>query len=288
MKGKVKLGLAALVLAAGAFVNNAGAQKVNRINKANAQNVKRVDKADVQNVKKVDKADGQIGKLNILNRIETYQNQDHAFLHYPGASEGFDEGVDDEYSPMWGPYDISSKIVSIIPGYELMVDARPENSTSFVSLELSLISKTGDPITINSTNQLELSLPLAQSHGYDFGTKPITLQLENGQRYDVKKGTNNGQTTMILPLPDLNGTYDSEQVYAAAGIHFKPTCDFDNDGEVNLRDLMIFAGNYLNNDLTAGEGVTTPLLGDVAGALGLPDSEVNLLDFAEFCSQYLK
>jgi len=223
----------------------------------------------------VGSTEAQTGRLDIDNHIDLpYTNQTHKTVHYHGASEGYDS-YDQIYGPMFNPSGISSKIVSIIPGHEFQSDVRPEESTTPVNLELSLISQNGQPITINSSNELRCVInPL--NNGWNFGTKPITLELDNGQRYNVRTLTNNGTTTGIITLPDLNGTYNSEEVYATPTLHFRNLADLDNDGIVNLFDYSILASNWLGSEL-----------GDISGINGLPDGKVDFYDLAEMQNQWL-
>jgi len=210
------------------------------------------------------------GVLEIVNTVDPpYSSSLCNVAHRPGASEGYDT-YDSLYYPMFNPSGISGKIVSTIPGYELDIDHRPEESLSRVDLELSLISASGYPITIASANGLSMSMPLAQGYGYDFGTKPITLRLDNGQRYDVRVLTANGTQTAVVLLADLNGTYNSEEVYATPELHFRHVADLDNDGDVDLCDYSVLAQNW------SGSGGA--LTGDISGPDGIPDGAVDVDD----------
>ena len=225
------------------------------------------------------------GKLNVTNSVSVCSNQDHALVHLTGATEGID-GSDSIYGSIFPPScNVSSKIVSIVQNTELIVDARPEESLTPVKYELSLISKDGQPITINSTNELWIEMPLAVSHGYDFGTKTMTFELDNGQRYNIRTLTNNGTQVGIITLPDLNGTYDSEEVYTTVGLDFKKTADLNNDGIVNNLDYVIMAGNWGNSKAMGGIGKY--LLGDITGAGGLPDGKIDSLDLIDLGGQWI-
>jgi len=161
------------------------------------------------------------GKLDIINSINYnyYGSQDMKILHRTGASEGYDI-KDSIYFGMFNPSGIKAKIVSNITGYELEIDSRPPTSLSTIYLELSLHSQGGGAITINSTNELRLSMPLAGSpYFYNFTNKTLTLQQYNPSdasasypSYDVRDviEDNNG----VITLARLDGTYESEVPYA--------------------------------------------------------------------------
>jgi hypothetical protein len=156
------------------------------------------------------------GKLVITNYISGYSYNDFTYSHVDGAEEGVDN-IDGRYYAMWGPEQtISSKLVSKINGVEYSGDIRPPESRQTISIELSLISKSGDDITIDSVNQLQISIPLPE---YTFEGKTLTLQQYDPADltasypvYNVRDviSSQNG----IIELPLLNGTYSSEAPYA--------------------------------------------------------------------------
>jgi len=192
------------------------------------------------------------GRLDIQNYIGSpYNNQIHETIHRSEASEDYDS-YDSLYDPLFSPSGISSKIVSIIPDYEFDVDSRPEDSISSVYLETSLISQSGSSIVVSGLeNELRLDMPFAEEFGWDFGTKPITFQQYDPidpnacyPIYDVRKEINlNGG---VISLPDLNGTYNSEEVYAWFQLRFdRYFTSLDGDQKTGPEDLGIFSGAWL-------------------------------------------
>ena len=181
----------------------------------------------------------------------------HKTVHWEGNSEELDS-YDVIYDPLFNPSGISSKIVSIIPGYELMRDERPL-SNIFVDLELSLNSKNGKPITVsNLENELKFEIDPEGTVG-NFGTKPITLQQYDPcdpnacyPEYDVRKVIN--LDGGIIPLPDLNGTYNSEEVYTWFKLAFdKYHTDLNGDQKNNFEDFAIFAGAWQRTGITLAD-----------------------------------
>lgn len=162
------------------------------------------------------------GILEIVNSIDPpYTNHGVRLGHWPEASEGIND-FDHIYGAMYNPSGVASKIVSKVDGKELDVDSRPENSTSMIYLELSLILQRGGTIKTSSSNELRLSMPL---EGYNFGTKTITLQQYNPQNpnasypfYDVREVIS--ESNGVIRLPNLNGTYASATPYAYFKLSF--------------------------------------------------------------------
>ena len=159
------------------------------------------------------------GRLDILNSINYnyYGSQDMKILHRTGALEGYDI-KDSAYYGMFNPSGIKAKIISNITGYELEIDSHPTNSLSTISLELSLHSQSGDAITLNSTNELRLSFPLANS-GYNFSGKTLTLQQYNPSNtsesfpsYDVRDIIDDNGGGVVLAR--LDGKYNLEEPYS--------------------------------------------------------------------------
>lgn len=233
------------------------------------------------------KVDAQTGKLSIDNHIDApYTNQTHMTLHRSGALEGIDS-YDSPYTALFNPSGIAAKIISKVEAQELDIDQRPENSTSNVNLELSLISSNGQPITINSTNELRCNLPLA-GMGYDFGTKPITIQQydpDNTSRkyplYDVRRLIALGSGTGIIPLPQLNGTFNSEDVYAKLRLRFdRHSADLNDSGQVNWADFSVFASHWLDSNCNVENAYCD-------GADLDQNGQVNWADFSIFASQWL-
>jgi hypothetical protein len=138
-------------------------------------------------------------------------------IHRDGASED-KEGLDSTYYPMFTPAGVASKIVSIVGVDELEIDSRPLNSTSSIYLELSLISSSGNPISITeSTNRLRFEFP-REDWGYVFAGKELyitqynnTNSSQNFTRYNIGDLIDQNQ---MIDLVNLSGTYDSESPYA--------------------------------------------------------------------------
>ena len=85
---------------------------------------------------------------------------------------------------------------------------------------MSLHSQSGGAITLNSTNELRLSFPLAGSpYFYTFANKTLTFQQYNPSNtsesfpsYDVRDVIENDGGVIVLAR--LDGSYDSELPYA--------------------------------------------------------------------------
>ncbi len=87
-------------------------------------------------------------------------------------------------------------------------------------------SQSGGSITLNSTNELRLSLPLSGSpYFYDFGNKTLALQQYDPDNpsasytaYDVKNVIEDSGG--VITLDNLDGTYSSETPYAYFKLSF--------------------------------------------------------------------
>jgi len=185
-----------------------------------------------------------------------YVNNTHKFLHKDTTTDGFDSGEDGSYDPLFIPFPIVSKAISRIPGYELMTDKRHPDSNTPVDLEFSLHSQSGDPIEdVNSPNGLQFTLD-PTIRGWTFGNKPITYWEKdpNDPNYasliaNVRKEIL--QNSGVVPLEDLNGTYQSEDPYLYAGIRYDVyDSDLNEDGKVDGRDYNIFANNWKRIGIT--------------------------------------
>lgn len=167
----------------------------------------------------------------------------------------------------------------------LSKDVRPVNSTTSCLQTLSVVTSDGEPYTFNNvSNELRLTIDPG-NNGKNFSGEPITVQLDNGQRYAVTNINSGSTPDLVIPLPNLNGTYQSGVPYATPSVNFRKTADLNNSGTVDAVDLALMAGNWLNTDSNPQSGPY--LLGDIAGNNGLPDGQVDLLDFAEFSNQWL-
>ena len=171
------------------------------------------------------------GKINVYNRIDLpYTNCRCLVFHYPGAIEGYEGpyGFDGNYWPMFNPSGIASKLVSKVDGIELETDARPVDSTSTISLPLSLISQSGDPVTISSENWLNVGLESIDGTG-PFENEDVFITI-NGQTYNIRE-------TSIINLPRLEGTYTSGGVYNTATVSFVPQAEPKHTPNVETRSI---------------------------------------------------
>jgi len=245
------------------------------------------------------------GALSIINGINSpYSSQVHETVHRAGVSEGYDS-KDYIYFPMFNPSGIKAKIVSILEEEtekkELEIDARPVDSTTAVNLELAIHKQGanwGDPVTIDSENELWCSLPLAGApYFYNFGNKPITLWERNiidpnnnpndPNNYtlsfmaDIRESIDKsdfypgGRKTARLILSHLSITLGSEVPYIYAQTNFTIfSGDFNFDGKVNLKDYAYWAD--------------CDPIADISGPNGLPDGEVDFYDLSLYNRDYLK
>jgi hypothetical protein len=187
---------------------------------------------------------------------------------------------------MFNPSGIASKIVSEVDGKELNGDSRPEKSMSGVTLHLGLVSESGNVITISSANKLKLCFdPYNQGYG-DFGNQPITLQQYKPNDpnafypvYDIRKViANNGGE---IPLPNLDGSFDSGQTYAHFVLSFNRfLADLNDSGKVGLEDFAYFAADWNATDVNS--------VADISGPNGLPDKNVDAYDLSLFARDWLK
>jgi len=124
----------------------------------------------------VEQPDGT-GKLSIKNEISApYDTQYYSFIHRSNADEGLNS-KDVNYTALFNPLGIKSKIISRIPDYELEVDSRPLYSPSTLYPELSLHSQDGSDIVVNGVeNELRLSFPKVE---WEFGSQNIFIQQYN-------------------------------------------------------------------------------------------------------------
>lgn len=151
------------------------------------------------------------GALSISNRLDsTYQSSSFGLIHRLGGSEDFGEH-DKKYTLLFDPNGKSSKINSVVENNDLKYDARPIDSMSTVNLDLSLVTSSGNPMTIESTNELVIEFPL-ENEGYDFGSKTITITVD-GVEYDAR-------TTSSIILANVSGTYNSGEVYNTITVSF--------------------------------------------------------------------
>lgn len=232
------------------------------------------------------------GQLRINNALKNVSasNFEYNVGHVNGASEGYIGGEDFDYDhTILSPNGYRTKLISEADGHELELDARPVDNTS-VDIESSLHSQSGNPITINSGNEFRCSMPYADQ-GYNFGTKPITLQQYDPcdpnacyPEYDVRKVIN--LEGGVITLPDLDGTYNSEEPYAYFGLAFdKYHTDLNGDQKVNFEDFAIFAGAWQRTGITLADRQTPADLGAYAD-YDL-DGDVDTNDLCIFTGRWL-
>ena len=157
-----------------------------------------------------------LGKLEIINKIDApYTSHACNIVHMDGATEGIDDD-DHVYGAMFNPSNIAAKVISKVGSTELDVDLRPLNSGATINLELSLVSSSGDPVSIESENELILSYPL---EGYTFDSSTLILQQYDPDdanavypAYNVTDVIDNQQG--IITLENITGSHDSEVPYA--------------------------------------------------------------------------
>jgi hypothetical protein len=239
------------------------------------------------------------GRWELANRVSWVAYLDsfgmHRLRHLPEGEEGYG-GYDWNYShfPMWMG-ELSTKIVSIIPGHELLSDLRPIDSLTPVNLELSLHTRSGNPITLpNLGNWLQCIIDPANS-GWTFEPKPITLWRRNIIDPNSNPNDPNNYTISfmadireaiakqggIIPLPDLNGTYQSQVAYAWLQVRFDIFAgDFDFNRRLDFADLSYLAQDWMATDVNSVADITSPN--------GLPDKAVDMWDLELFSRNWLK
>jgi hypothetical protein len=210
------------------------------------------------------------GKLEIYNEVSNHDfiGGFHTTVHASGQ-EGFDS-KDSGYDVFWDMDTKATKIVSIIPGYELMGDSRPLTSTSTIYLELSLHSQSGSAISVTDLkNELRLSFPLA-SDGYTFGSKPITLWQRNNPRFqgDFNLDGKVGLDDFAYFAADWNAT-DVNSIADISGPNGIP------DRNVDFYDLKAFGDNYLK-DSNDPDNYTISFIADIREVIAKNGSIVPL------------
>jgi hypothetical protein len=221
----------------------------------------------------------------------------HTTFHYPGGTEGY-TNYDKLYSspPFWiNP--VITKIVSIIPGYELRVDTRPLESFTPIDLELSLHSEHDTPINVSNLENWLRCVIDPNNQEYFFNPKPLTLWRRfpaepNNLQFLAELGeacaksnsyNENGAKIATIPLPNLNGTYESQVPYDFLQVRFDVyPGDFNLDGKVNMKDLP-----YIGNDW-GKKGQPLDFIGDITGPQGLPDGTVDGFDLERKIRDWLK
>jgi len=238
------------------------------------------------------------GKLAVQNYVydADFRKQSFYIVHCLGATEYYegDGGFDIDYSNiLFPPSGEKTKIISRIPGWELINDARSNNSLTQADLELAIHTQWGGPLTFsNMKNELRCSFPLAaEPYLATFGSKPITYwerDTEDPNLFylvaNVRKEI--AQHGGIIPLPDLNGTYNSQEPYLHAQIRFNDHCVHLNDDDiVDLKDYSIFANAFGRTGITNINRADPNDLG--AWADYDLDGDVDVNDLSIFTDYYL-
>jgi hypothetical protein len=225
---------------------------------------------------------------NYVQSLTSGQNQSFKFEVVSGTAAGLDT-TDVTYS-FPTPAQQASKIVSIVPDkkqgrtYEMTTDARPAADAD-VSLEVSLASSSGQPLTVSSANQLRFSFPAGTTN--NFPGKTITIQQYDPLNpavlypiYDVL--TLITENAGVLPLQTLSRTYASQQSYACFTLSFsRELTDFNGDGRTDFVDFALLARHWREGPIVAA--------GDVAEGMivGIADAYLNAFDLRALCHSWL-
>jgi len=143
-------------------------------------------------------------------------------------------------------------------------------------------------------NELRCGFPLVE---YKFGAKPITLWRRFPSQPDQLQfladireiiAKNGG----VVPLPDLNGDYESQKTYDSLQLRFDVhpgnlnfSVDADGrviDGIVDVKDLSILGQDW------GKRGAPLEFLADITGPQGLPDGNVDARDLELLTRHWLK
>jgi len=230
-------------------------------------------------------SDVYTGRLDIQNYTGPSNTPGlHITMLGHGATEGYDEQLDQIHDPALGP-GIHSEIVSIIPPLQLSQDARPLSNV-FIDLELSLHWESGEAIEISDLdNELRVRIDAA-GQGWAFGNKPITLWERDANEpndilfvADIREAI--ASNAGVIPLERLDGTYESVAAYALLQVRFDTfPGDFDFGGTVDLADVAYIGSDWRRTDSGS--------LADIAGPNGIPDGTVDYFDLRLLGRDYLK
>ena len=235
------------------------------------------------------------GKLRIENEVNDeihsydFDQGYHTTFHWPDGTDGFD-GLDNHYSHSIWINPVTTKIISVVPGYELRVDTRNLNSFTSVDLELSLHSQSGAPINVSNLENWLSCIIDPNNKGWDFQPKPLTLWrrfLAEPDKLqflaDIREAFAKQGGTGIVPLPDLNGTYESQVPYDFLQLRFDVyPGDLDLHSKVDLNDFSHLAKDW------GRQGEPREFIGDITGPLGIPDGKVDNIDLERYVRDYLK
>ena len=159
-------------------------------------------------------------------------------VHEQQAAEGLDS---QDIKALYGQSAGAARIASVIPvqnsgSLGLLRDARPQESTSDVIVQLKLVSAIGEPMTFTSPthNELRLSMPTAK-YASTFGSLPLTVSLYDPcepnkvyPSYDIRQVIS--KYAGVLALPNLEGSYDSNAPVAFLKVSFKAEATADPNG----------------------------------------------------------
>jgi len=228
----------------------------------------------------------QRGRLQIFNYA--HSNDFNIFvplnvMHFSLGVEGYNT-YDLAYSggslPPSGKLAGVVSVIHDIRDYRLEIDSRPLESMAPINLELFLHDISGEDVVVkNVRNELHVNFPNESR----FGDKPITLwrRLKEGLQFlgDIKEACYKQEGLAVVPLPALDGPYESEKAYGKYQIRFDILPgDLNLDDIVNLEDLAMFANNLRDNNL----------LSDISGENGLPDGIVDRRDLVLFLRDWLQ
>ena len=213
---------------------------------------------------------------NCLNSSESIINIVRDDVYYPGATDGYDVGMDGRSNnPPDGCSDIRSNIITDT----LYTDVRAEDSNVPYNLELLFHGTPSDP-----NNKLNFSFPY-KDYGVIFGDKPIIFASERlpyGSVVDVRRAIdkNCGDVPLIplgtnpYPAPyDPNATLD---------IGTRLLADLNDDGKVDNKDFSILGEDW-KEGFIQGQYIS-----DIVGPNGIPDGFVDNYDLEALSQDWLK
>lgn len=249
----------------------------------------------------ISNAQATTGRLDITNYLGSGNTSEtHKTLHWLGALEGKDS-VDQVNTHIFGP-GINAEIYSVIPGYNLSGDARPEESLTPVNLELSLVSESNNPITVSNLEN-KLKVDIVPNFGTkkitpldNFGNKPITLwekdDADSNVFYFLANIRDANEHDQDIYIGTLNGTYNSGEVYGRYQVRFNTfSGDFDENGTVQMQDEAILARDWRNHESSSPLYYTRV---NISGPNGVPDytpegfAIVDQYDLQSFSEDWLK
>ena len=200
------------------------------------------------------------------------------------SSEG-----EDVWDIPWTDYSPDPNLAWLRPssspyGIALSTDVRPGDSLTPVDIQFSVIHGSAGLREISCSTHLELSF----AGGYDFGGVPITLwQRDPGDANsisfvaDISEATARQGGTAVVPLPQLDGRYESGVPYTWFQVRFDVfPADFDLGETVDLIDFAYIGADWMRTDVNS--------VADITGQEGIPDRNVDYRDLSLFIWDYLK